>query len=86
MIEVMDIQKTLATMNVNDSFERQVIRAAQRMCFGMVVKNPLFVLCAEILTKEFDPAKLIHNCSNGAIRFSLYVPPHHLTPSGRWSV
>jgi hypothetical protein len=58
----------------DNGFERQVIRAAQRASFGLVVKNEWLAACAEILMKDFDPAKLIPGCSNGALRFSMYVP------------
>lgn len=58
----------------DNGFERQVFRAAQKLCFGVRVKNPWLVACAEIITTEFDPKKQIPNCSNGKLHFSMYVP------------
>ncbi len=56
-----------------DSFERQVIRATQRLSFGVQVKNPLLLACAEVMLQEFDPNRVITGCSNGALRASVYV-------------
>ena len=60
----------------HDSFERQVIRATQKLALtGQYVKNPLLAACAEVMLKEFDPDRVIPNCSNSALRASVYVGP-----------
>lgn len=55
-------------------FEKQVIRAMHRACFGKRVRNEWLAACADIMLKTFDPNRQIPGCSNGAARFSLYVP------------
>jgi len=59
----------------HDSFERQVIRATQRLSYGVQVANPMLLACAEVMLKEFDPNRVIPNCSNSALRASVYVGP-----------
>lgn len=56
------------------SFERQVIRAAQRLGFGKRVKNPLLDACAEVMLQDFKPDHKLPNCSNGANHYSCFVP------------
>lgn len=39
----------------DNGFERQAIRAAQKLSYGQQVKNPWLLACAEIILREWTP-------------------------------
>ncbi len=59
----------------DNGFERQVIRATQKLSFGERVANPWLLACAEIMLKDFDPGAPIEGSSNGAESARVYVGP-----------
>lgn len=54
--------------------ERAVITSAQRMAFGQEPDvDPLTRAAAAIMLKEFDFKRVVPNCSNSALRYSVSV-------------
>lgn len=62
------------------NWNRQVIRAAQKLSFGQQVANPLTLACAQVLLQEFDPNRQIPGCSNSQARASFYQPAPERLP------
>lgn len=60
----------------NDTFNRDVIRAAQAMSFGGECEAPFLIrAAAEIFLRDEARALSDDECSNGRLSFSMYVPP-----------
>lgn len=57
--------------------EKQIMRAVNKLCYeGRHVGNPVLAAAAEVFLREYDAGRQLPTASNGAVRVSVYVPPH----------
>jgi len=61
---------------IDVNFNRQVLRAANKLAYGQHVCNSVLSACAAVFLR--DVQEIIPNCSSGSDSFSLYVGPHTL--------
>jgi hypothetical protein len=67
-------------MNLLDDFNERVFSEATRAAYGAPAEDPLMRVAAYVylrFSEGYVPAPHPH-CSNGARRFSVYVPPRVL--------